>query len=599
MKKHIKRKLQKTALLLFSVIVALMLTATANAEASDDTAVSEEAETKTVVYDERSDQMEYGKRVAQLGKKAEIGKKKLTSSGYTLTPTAEYIVLCRTDGTETDFSQWGPTYTVAGPKDRYTLFFDTEEAAELAVAELSELEWIRYAERDAEVTASSSDSHSFFSWGAEQMNYSDYLDYNELWRSGSATVAIVDSGVYPHSFFSDRMTESGYDYIDADTDATNDGSGHGTNVAGILADCTDGAPVYIYPIRVLNDSNGGTISNLVLGISEAIDKGVTVINLSLESGAIKTALDDVILEAVDSGITVVTAAGNKSSDTSQYSPSHITDAGVVVVGAADSDGARASYSNYGDSVDLYAYGTGIVCCSNSGGYSSKSGTSMSAPHISGLAALLKLLHSDLSPAEVEYRICRGTVEAADIFIPDLTMIIPASMGFSLESLTLSPDETVVMPQSAFPATAEENITYTSSDASVIALESGSLVPVSEGSATVTASCFGFADTSFTVQIEQAENEAVLQIPAGTETLEDEAFYGVSAITDILLPDSLLSVGDNVFEGFSGLKTLTLPESITTVGQNSFSNAVLFCTEGSAAADYAEASGLSYILTPQE
>jgi subtilisin family serine protease len=128
-----------------------------------------------------------------------------------------------------------------------------------------------------------------------------------------------------------RMTESGYDYVDADDDATNDPFGHGTAVAGILADCTDGAPVGIYPIRVLNASGSGTVSNLVLGIREAIGKGVTVINLSLESGAIRQALDDAILDAVADGITVVVAAGNKGIDTAGVSPAHIDASGAIVL----------------------------------------------------------------------------------------------------------------------------------------------------------------------------------------------------------------------------------------------------------------------------
>ena len=582
--------------LCFLLILLALLSAPAGAHAEEKTDPALSAE--TVFYDERGDQMSYGQRVAQLNRQIEEGKKRQQAAGgpeAASSQTVPTVVLCRTDGRDADFTPWSPTCVVAGPGHCYTLYFAGREAAERAVADLSRLDWIRYAEPDGEVRAAGTDSHEFLSYGATRMNFSPYLDYTGAWGSGSAVVAVVDSGVYPHAMLVGRMTESGYDYVDADDDATNDPFGHGTAVAGILADCTDGAPVGIYPIRVLNASGSGTVSNLVLGIREAIGKGVTVINLSLESGAIRQALDDAILDAVADGITVVVAAGNKGIDTAGVSPAHIDASGAIVVGAAASEGVRASYSNFGESVDLYAYGSGIVCCANTGGYKSESGTSMAAPHISGLAAMLKLLHGGLSPAETEYRICRSLNDDTGIAIPDLIRIIPAERGFSLQTLSLTPEECVALPQTAFPETAEEPIAYVSGDPSVVTVTDGVLTPVAEGETTISASCFGFTDSSFTVRVESVEDSAVFHVPDGVLTVEDEAFRGDPLLTGVLLPEGIRELGDHILEDCPRLTKLALPASLTDIGENGFSGAVLLCSVGSAAADYAVGRGLPYIL----
>ncbi len=588
---------EQTGFCLFIIFVALLLIPTL-ALAENVTDSTNTPGSEIVIFDERDDQMSYAKRVAKLNKQIDEGEKRQQGAKTSAKDeqNVQTVVLCRTNEQEADFSPWDPIYVVAGPYQCYTLYFDSLAAAENAVANLSQLDWIRYAELDGEVTAAAADSHEFWSYGATKMNFSPYLDYTDAWGTGSAVVAVVDSGVYPHSMLNGRMIESGYDYVDADNDATNDPYGHGTAVAGILADCTDGAPVYIYPIRVLSKTGGGKISNLVLGIREAIEKGVTVINLSLESDEIRQALDDAILDAMDSGITVVVAAGNKGIDTAGVSPAHIDASGVVVVGASTSAGVRASYSNYGDSVDLYAYGSDIICCSNTGGYKAETGTSMAAPHISGLVSMLKLLHHDLSPLEVEYRICRSLNDETGIAIPDLYQIIPAEKGFSLEQLKLSISDNLSMPIKAFPETAEETVLYISSELSVLSVNDGVLTPVSVGESTVTASCFGFEDTSFIVYVESVENQAVFHVPNGVHTLEDEAFRGNALLTEIQLPEGIQTLGDYILEDCPQLTMLVLPASVVSIGENSFSDAVLLCEYGSIAADYAANHGLSYILT---
>ena len=556
-------------------------------EASD-----EAYDTKTTYIDVTGDQSAYGQQVAQLNRAAQ-------RTGLLMLPNSQqerprFAVLCRTEGETFSFASVSPLAVVAGPHDCFTLYFGTESAADQAVEELSSTPGIRYAERDAEVTACSESEYSFSSWGAVDMNYRAYLSYASQWGHGSATVAIIDSGVYPHSDLAGRILESGYDYIDADDDATNDLFGHGTNVAGIVADCTAREPVYLYPIRVLNATGGGSISNVTNAVREATEKAVDVINLSLESTKMSAALDDAILDAINAGITVVAAAGNKSMDTSQVSPAHLGNVGVIVVGSAEKDGNRSSYSNFGASVDVYAYGSGIRCSSRTGGYASATGTSMSAPHISALAAMLRLVHPGLSPVGIETRIVRATDTALEVNVPDLCRMIPERFGFRLSHLRLDRGETLQLPKKALPETALESVSYTSSDETVLRIEDGKLIPVQAGTASVTASCTGLEGTSFAVQIEDFGG-LKLTLPGGLSRLEDEAFRGDESVQYVLLGEGTESLGDRVFDECGALRIVILPGSLTSIGSNTFSSAVILCPEGSFADQYAQENGLQYVI----
>ena len=157
----------------------------------------------------------------------------------------------------------------------------------------------------------------------------------------------------------------------------------------------------------------------ITGDLRFIFDGVDVINLSLACESISGALDSAILDAVNAGVTVVAAAGNSNINVSTISPGHLTDPGVLIVGSAETDGTKSSYSNYGESVDVYTYGSVIKCCSKTGGYAYNTGTSMAAPHVSGLAAVLALTHMGITPQETETRICNSGAPSLSLILePD-------------------------------------------------------------------------------------------------------------------------------------------------------------------------------------
>ncbi|MFF1274427.1 S8 family serine peptidase [Streptomyces marokkonensis] len=216
------------------------------------------------------------------------------------------------------------------------------------------------------------------------------------------TAYVIDTGVrITHSDFGGRASY-GYDAIDNDNTAQ-DGHGHGTHVAGTVAGGSYGVAkkAKVVGVRVLNNSGSGTTAQVVAGIDWVARNAVkpAVANMSLGGGA-DTALDTAVRNAVASGVTFVVAAGNESTNASTKSPARVTEA--ITVGATTSSDARASYSNYGSVLDLFAPGSSITSAWNSGDTATNtiSGTSMASPHVAGAAALHLADNPSATPAQV-------------------------------------------------------------------------------------------------------------------------------------------------------------------------------------------------------
>jgi len=198
-----------------------------------------------------------------------------------------------------------------------------------------------------------------------------------------------------------------------DGNGTNDCNGHGTHVAGTIAGASMGvAPMArISPVRVLDCSGSGTVSDVIAGLDWVARTHAAstpaVANMSMgtpASAALNAAVDRVIAD----GVTVTVAAGNDGGDACSVSPA--SDPQVISVGATDDHDTRPSWSNYGSCITLFAPGDDIESAWITGTKDTEalSGTSMAAPHAAGVAALLLSGTPGASPAQVK----QGMVDAA-------------------------------------------------------------------------------------------------------------------------------------------------------------------------------------------
>lgn len=240
----------------------------------------------------------------------------------------------------------------------------------------------------------------------------------------AATIAVLDSGIAAERNEFVKKIVSPFSYATGTSDIT-DTDGHGTAVAGVAAAIEGGirgvSPASnIMPIKVL-DANGETTSAiLVQGIDHAIENGAGVINISAAGPASGTSAHDdatvtkAINEAFSRGIVVVAPTGNDGSEEPSVPSAYPH---VLSVGGTDKTGGRASFSNNGESVDVMAPASmipapvpGSVCPE---GYVFATGTSFSAPALSGAAAILKEMRPELSSTQIIDQFREGARDIGD------------------------------------------------------------------------------------------------------------------------------------------------------------------------------------------
>lgn len=264
---------------------------------------------------------------------------------------------------------------------------------------------VAWVEEDGEVSADTTQSGA--TWGLDRIDQRDRpLNGTFVYtRTGAGVKAyIIDTGILrTHSQFGGRAID-GYTAI-ADGRGSTDCNGHGTHVAGTVGGSTYGVAkgVTLVAVRVLGCTGSGTNSGVIAGVDWVRGNhpagAPAVANMSL-GGSASSALDTAVTNCINDGVTFAVAAGNSNANACNYSPART--AAAITVGATTSSDVRASYSNYGSCVDIFAPGSSITSAwyTSTTATNTISGTSMASPHVAGVAALYLQGSPSASPATV-------------------------------------------------------------------------------------------------------------------------------------------------------------------------------------------------------
>ncbi|HEG43941.1 MAG TPA: hypothetical protein ENH94_07835, partial [Phycisphaerales bacterium] len=261
------------------------------------------------------------------------------------------------------------------------------------------------------------------------------IDAPQAWDihtgSGEVIVAVVDSGVdYRHrdivnNMWADSNGYYGRDYVNDDNDPMDD-YGHGTHSAGIIAaDSNNGLDITgtswntkIMALKFLNSSGNGDSADAATAFYYAVDNGADIISNSWGGGDYLQSLQDAIDYAHSQGVVVIASAGNDDTNTAPYPADYNH---VISVAATDSNDDKASFSNYGDWVDIAAPGVDILSLRTElyalgmiyDNYTTiLSGTSMACPYVAGAAAMLLAIDPTLSPEKIE-TVLEGSADTID------------------------------------------------------------------------------------------------------------------------------------------------------------------------------------------
>ena len=253
---------------------------------------------------------------------------------------------------------------------------------------------------------------NYMQWHHSMMNTTQAWEYS---RGAGVLVAVIDTGVdIDHGDLSHCLSPLAYNAVTKQTglNYVRDDQGHGTHVSGIIAADSDNgcgiapdATLLVIKANNPSDPRYFEMSSMLTGVNYAVAQGAHIINMSIghsyASGA--DALEkSTIAHAVAQGIMVVAAAGNDSYFHASYPAAYPE---VIAVSAVKTDGKfDPTYSAYGSEVNISAPGTDIYSTAKGGGYTLKTGTSMSCPNVVGVLALLKSMHPDYTPLQLQEKL---------------------------------------------------------------------------------------------------------------------------------------------------------------------------------------------------
>ncbi len=286
----------------------------------------------------------------------------------------------------------------------YTIRLNSTEDAERIALDPR----VAYVEEEQRFTANTLQAGA--TWGLDRIDQRTQAlsgSFSYKATASNVTAYIIDTGIRTdHSQFGGRAT-LGFNAFPTPA-ANGDCNGHGTHVAGTVGGSVYGIAkqVKLVAVRVLDCNGSGTSSGVIAGIDYVAGRKMAspttpmVANMSLGGGGISAALDDAVTKAIAKGVVFAIAAGNSNVDACTSSPARTPAA--ITVGATTNVDARASFSNFGACVDVFAPGTNIISAwmTSSTALAIASGTSMASPHVAGVVALYLSANPTASPTAV-------------------------------------------------------------------------------------------------------------------------------------------------------------------------------------------------------
>ena len=251
-------------------------------------------------------------------------------------------------------------------------------------------------------------------WGPQLIGMTSAWNQVQNLGSRSVKVAVIDTGIdYNNPELKGNYLPLGYNWVSNNSNPMDD-NGHGTHVSGTIAAAINNglgiaglANVSIFAEKFLDSNGFGSDVNAALAINHAVAQGANILSNSWGGSYNSSLVADAVANAIQKGVIVVAAAGNANSNASFF-PVDLP--GVVGVAATDSSDQRASFSNYGNYVDISAPGVNILSTWLNDTYAYESGTSMATPHVSGLLALLMSKYPSDNASQLESIIYKTAID---------------------------------------------------------------------------------------------------------------------------------------------------------------------------------------------